>query len=90
MELKLLVNCRDDFEAHFIEGLLKTANIRVHKQYRGFGHAYKIYSGVGQDVDIFVAADRLEEAQLLLESTHEVDDIEAQQEEQGELEEEQE
>ena len=70
MELKLLVNCRDDFEAHFVEGLLKTAGIRAHKQYRGFGHAYKIYSGVGQDVDIYVSSEHLEEAQLLLESTH--------------------
>lgn len=72
--MKLLTNCRDDFEANLIEGLLKSADIPVHKQYRGFGHAMKLYGGVGQDIDIFVPADRLEEAQLLLESSHEVEE----------------
>lgn len=68
---KLLVNCRDDFEAQLIEGLLKSADIPVYRKYRGFGHAHKIYSGVGQDIDIYVPSDRLEEARLLLEATHE-------------------
>lgn len=66
--MKLLVNCRDDFEAQCIEGLLTSAGIPVHKQYRGAGQVLKIYGGLGQDVDIYVPADRLEEARQLLES----------------------
>ncbi|MGI6365946.1 MAG: putative signal transducing protein [Bacillota bacterium] len=72
--MKLLINCRDDYEANVIEGLLKVAGIPVHKQYRGIGEAMKFFAGVGQDIDIYVPADRLEEARLLLESSHELDE----------------
>lgn len=72
--MKLLVNCRDDFEASMIEGLLRSADIPVHKQYRGTGHLLKVYSGVGQDIDIFVPEDCYEEAKLLLESSHEMEE----------------
>lgn len=72
--MKLLINCRDDYEANVIEGLLKVANIPVHKRYRGAGEAMKFYGGVGQNIDIYVPADRLEEARLLLESSQELDE----------------
>lgn len=72
--MKLLVNCRDDFEAQIIEGLLKSGGIPVHRKYRGTGQALKIYGGVGQNVDIYVPEERLEEARLLLESSHEFDE----------------
>lgn len=66
--MKLLVNCKDDFEAQLIEGLLTSAGIPVHKEYRGTGQILKIYAGLGRDIDIYVPGDRLEEAKLLLES----------------------
>jgi hypothetical protein len=66
--MKLLINCKDDFEAQLIEGLLTSAGIPVHKEYRGFGQLLKIYGGLGRDIDIYVPDDRLEEARLLLES----------------------
>lgn len=69
--MKLLTNCRDDFEAQMVEGLLESADIPVHKKYQGTGHALKIYGGVGQNVDIYVPRDRWQEAKLLLESSHE-------------------
>jgi len=72
--MKFLVNCRDDFEAQLIEGLLQSADIPVHKKYRGVGHALKLYGGVGQDIDLYVPADRLEEARRLLESTQEFEE----------------
>lgn len=72
--MKLLINCRDDFEAQIIEGLLRSAEIPVHKQYQGSGQVLKLYGGMGQNIDIYVPADRLEEARLLLESSHELDD----------------
>lgn len=72
--MKLLINCRDDFEAQVIEGLLQSAGIPVHKKYRGAGHALKIYGGVGQDIDIYVPSDRLTEARQLLESDNEIEE----------------
>lgn len=72
--MKLLINCSDDFEASVIEGLLLSADIPVHKQYRGIGEAMKVYSGVGRNIDIYVPADRLEEALLLLESDHDLEE----------------
>ncbi|MDD2282439.1 MAG: DUF2007 domain-containing protein [Eubacteriales bacterium] len=72
--MKLLVNCKDDFEAQLIEGLLTSAGIPVHKEYRGAGQIIKIYGGTGQDIDIYVPDDRLEEARQLLESGSELDD----------------
>ncbi|MTI94170.1 MAG: DUF2007 domain-containing protein [Firmicutes bacterium] len=68
MSMKLLVNCRDDFEAQMLEDVLKSANIPVHRQYRGFGDAAKIYTGLGQDVDLYVREQNLEEARQLLEA----------------------
>lgn len=68
------MNCRDDFEAQIIEGLLKSEGIPVHKKYLGAGQALKIYGGTGQNVDIYVPSERLEEARLLLEGSHEFDE----------------
>ncbi|HOC06758.1 MAG: DUF2007 domain-containing protein [Bacillota bacterium] len=65
--MKLLVNCKDDFEAQLIEGLLKSAGIPVQRKYRGEGHVLKLYGGLGRDVDIYVPGDRLQEAMQLLE-----------------------
>lgn len=72
--MKLLINCSDDFEASVIQGLLSSADIPVHKQYRDIGEAMKFYGGVGRNVDIYVPADRLEEALLLLESSHDLEE----------------
>jgi len=66
--MKLLINCKDDFEAQLIEGLLTSAGIPVHKEYRGSGQLLKIYGGLGRDIDIYVPGDCLEEARLLLET----------------------
>lgn len=74
--MKLLMNCKDDFEAQVIEGLLTSADIPVHRRYRGSGQVLNIYGGVGRDIDIYVPDDRLEEALQLLESSGDYPDWE--------------
>lgn len=69
--MKLLINCKDDFEAQLIEGLLTSAGIAVERKYRGAGQILKIYGGLGRDVDIYVPSHRLEEARQLLEHREE-------------------
>ena len=66
--IKLLVNCKDDYEARLIEGLLATADIPVHREYRGTGLILKVYAGLGRNVDIYVPAGRWQEAQALLQA----------------------
>lgn len=64
--MKHLVNCKDDYEAQLICGLMAVAGIPVHREYRGAGQLLKIYCGIGRDVDLYVPANRLAEAQELL------------------------
>ncbi len=68
MKLKFLTNCKDDFEAQMVEGLLKSAGIPVERRHRGAGHAHIIYGGVGLDVDLLVPESRHQEAMKLLET----------------------
>lgn len=66
--MKLLVSCKDDFEAQILTGLLVSAGIPVEKKYRGVGEYLRVFGGVGRDVDLYVPDDRLEEATELLAS----------------------
>lgn len=74
MKLKHLINCKDDFDAQLVEGLLQSAGIPVQRRYRGAGHAHKIYGGVGLDVDLLVPESRHQEAMTLLERYRQEED----------------
>lgn len=69
MEPMFLVNCRDDFEAQLIEGILKGANIPVERRYQGGGDMLRVYGGKGLNVDLYVPGEMLEVARALLEAT---------------------
>jgi len=68
MEPMFLINCRDDFEAQLIEGILKGANIPVERRYQG-GDMLRAYGVKGLNVDLYVPGEMLEVARALLEAS---------------------
>lgn len=76
MEWKFVVNCADDFEAGLIMGALEEKGIPTLKKYRGAGDYMRVIGGVGKDVDIYVPAEKLAEAQHELQTFSEREIVE--------------
>ena len=73
MAWEFLVNCSDDFEASFIQGLLEEKGVPTQIKYRGMGlgHYVKVLGGVGKDVDIYVPQEKMEDAREVLKDVEE-------------------
>lgn len=63
-----LISLYNETEADIVMGLLETADIPVVKTYKGMGVLYKVYTGKAGVVDLFVPAEKFEQARDLLDA----------------------